>query len=241
MNKSVACFLLGATLLSGCRSFSHRTEGEVHVASYWPGTTVTVPGHGMQRLATNSALVEPPNTSIPSDRHPAIQQDSTKGHPNVANATPTDSVTSTERGTNGPALVRADRGTKNTPASAICQAAVRPADADSPSRSVVPTPKTASIAGMQVPDKGTNVTQAVETLTPDRTSQQNLSGTVWYYIASLGGALFTCILSPLTLDLIRKRLGLNGSQANSTRPQPTYDSAQMNRKAKGANRSAKAG
>jgi hypothetical protein len=209
MNKSAAWFFLAAIFLSGCKNAIHRTETEIHLASYPPGTTVTHSEQVIENLSVHTPKIDSSTPRFPTNGDPAIEQGSTQNKPKQGRAIPVE----TETGKKGADTVvplgdRADRAQKDAVRSAICQDAKRPVDAETRSCTAVPIKKAARTAEKKGKDEGYHVNQAGEPLFSNQALQQMLSREAWYCIASICGALFTYILSPLTLDLIRKRLGL---------------------------------
>lgn len=223
MNKPAAWLLSVAMFLSGCRNIPHRTETETHSASYSPGTIFRYPVQGIEKLTTHSPKVDSSNTRFSSESATAIRQDLTRDNPKGAPAMSADSKTGKKTGTAASAVVGADGGTKTAASNSVFQVGGRSVDAETSPRSELPSRKAARIEEKNVADNGDHRNKTGNTVVSDRAPQQFLSREVWYGIASICGAIFTCILSPLTLDLIRKRLGLNAPQPHSQMPMRRKD------------------
>lgn len=219
MNKPAAWLLSVAMFLSGCKNVPLRTETETHSTSYSPGTIARYPEKGIEKLTTQSPRVDSSNTRFSSESDTAIRQDLTRDNPKDAPAMSADFKTEKKTGTGALAVVSADGGgTQTAGSNSIFRVGGRSVDAETPPRSGLPSRKAARIEEKNVEDKGDNLNKTGNTVISDQAPEQVFSREVWYCIASICGAIFTCILSPLTLDLIRKRFGLNAPQSHSQMP-----------------------
>jgi hypothetical protein len=218
MSKSAAWFLVSAIFLSGCKNFARRTEADAHVASSSRPVVVTDPNQPIGALTTHTPEVDSSNTEDPTASAPSSEQAFPRGTLRQSQA----SLGNSGAGT-GPHIVErvvvgADGAQEPTTRSATCRTANKPADPEISPGSAVPIRNAVCIAETKATDRGNTVRRGVEVPASTQAPPQSWPTTVWYYIASISGALFTCILSPIALDLIRKRLGLIGNQVNSNRP-----------------------
>jgi hypothetical protein len=81
-------------------------------------------------------------------------------------------------------------------------AEVETADARSLSSTLLAT----TVPVKHVEESRNTLSQQETDLRSLQTFHQDVSSTVWYGVASIGGALFTCIFAPLIVDFIKQRM-----------------------------------
>lgn len=209
MDKYAACIFLAATCLSGCGHVAQKT-GDAHFDSYLQCATGTFQEPPTEEATHCTLDVDPAKSEFATARNPVTEQASTHANQKKEQREPVESETSKESRTVVAEVESADDTARDPQRhAAIGQV---PETVESHSPLVVPMQQASSTEEKQVEDKANNVHQAGWTPNPEQGSQHSFSREVWYCIASIWGAMFTYILSPLALDFIRQRMGLDSKK-----------------------------
>jgi hypothetical protein len=97
------------------------------------------------------------------------------------------------------------------------------------SHSVVAIVRATTISVKRVEAKPILAHQYRTAANPDQSPEDDSAKKAWYCVASIGGAVFTCILAPLVVEFIKLRVGSCRHQGNLDKPFQRGDSTGVQR------------
>ena len=224
MFKYATSLFLASICSVGCRNVGPKLGTEAHLA-----------------LSSQSAMATVPNQSVANATGSTPQVDSTKkSFVEARNADKCHASVGSQGNASNPQQAESSKGKRafGTVLVAVALDALRDAFCNASrqvartvveaeenvSRSVVAIVRTTTISVKRVEAKPILGHQYRTASNPDQSPEDNSAKKVWYCVASIGGALFTCILAPLVVELIKLRVGSCRHQRNLDKPFQRGDS-----------------
>jgi hypothetical protein len=215
MNKYAAwlCFTASCTL--GCRNVALRTEMAPYLSPSAQPVKATSLKPDIAKLTGNATELDPAKQAKEQDAE--VEHAPTMGVLKQIRITPNPSQKD-----KGEVAASVERGSEHTLDHAFCNGIhdvvravvdIERMAADS----AVATLLAAAVLVKEVKETGPLAQRLRGKPDSDHAPYPDLSKKVWYCIAWTGGAIFTCILAPLIVDLIKLRTGFGRPSADSYR------------------------
>jgi hypothetical protein len=209
MKKYAACLYFTAACTLGCRNLAQRTGPEAHACLSSQAVSATSLKPALAKLTVNIPETDPAKGSSAKAQNTETEHALTKTTLKAIETTP--AALQKDRGTVAVAGVLGPTS-KDALEDALCNGvrrAVRAAvDVEIVvSHSVAASFLAATIFMKDVEEKQWFAHQQVRNPHSDQALQPDVAKKVWYCLVWIGGAVFTSILAPLIVELIKLRLG----------------------------------
>jgi hypothetical protein len=224
MFKYATSLFLASICGLGCRNVGPKMGTETHLALSSQSAMATLPNQSMANSTDSTLQVDSAKKSLAEAKTADKWHAPVDSQKNASNSQPEESWKG--KRASGTVLVAvAFNALRNAFYNAARQVGGAVLEAEEKvSHSVVAIVRATTISGKRVEAEPLLAHQYRTAATPDQSPEDDAAKKVWYCVAWIGGAVFTCILAPLVVEFIKLRVGSCRHQCNLDKPPQRGDS-----------------